>query len=324
VEYASFDIIWLSIHDSSPKISSCSFSSRAGLYAIVVNGGSPLVEGNTINCVIYRGIWATSGSPVFLNNRIVGSGYEFGVDASDHAYFSGNEINHCYTGVTARGQTTFEANTIINCADTGLSSEDNTVTIKGNYIANNKVGVSGSGDIQSNTITGNKIGIQYPTSTGTLKNNNIFNNTKNNFVLDASQDFDATNNWWGTTDTQAISQTIRDYKDDFNLGTVNFVPFLTSPSSSAPSSPNSQATQSPATPPPVTPTSSPSTNPFEPTYTPTESTPTPTSPASIGDTSNTGNLLPFDLLTTVVVAIVALGVASVIILVVTVDRRFKK
>ena len=45
----------------------------------------------------------------------------------------------------------------------------------------------------------------------------------------------AKNNWWGTTDQQAINQTIYDSNDDFNLGTINFVPFLNSPNPQAPS-----------------------------------------------------------------------------------------
>jgi hypothetical protein len=44
----------------------------------------------------------------------------------------------------------------------------------------------------------------------------------------------ATYNWWGTTDSQAINQTIFDYKNNFQIGTVNFVPFLTAPNSQAP------------------------------------------------------------------------------------------
>jgi hypothetical protein len=34
------------------------------------------------------------------------------------------------------------------------------------------------------------------------------------------------NNWWGTTDANAISQLIYDSKSDQRLGTVNFTPIL--------------------------------------------------------------------------------------------------
>jgi hypothetical protein len=49
----------------------------------------------------------------------------------------------------------------------------------------------------------------------------------------AQYDFNATYNWWGTTDVQVINQTIHDYKNDFNLGNVTFEPFLTEANPSA-------------------------------------------------------------------------------------------
>ncbi len=48
-------------------------------------------------------------------------------------------------------------------------------------------------------------------------------------------DINATYNWWGTTETQTIDQTIHDNKDDFNLGTVNYAPILTAPNPQTPS-----------------------------------------------------------------------------------------
>jgi len=50
-----------------------------------------------------------------------------------------------------------------------------------------------------------------------------------------SESVTVSNNWWGTTDQQAISNSIYDSKNDFNLGTVNFVPFLAAPNPQAPS-----------------------------------------------------------------------------------------
>ena len=54
---------------------------------------------------------------------------------------------------------------------------------------------------------------------------------------ETTNNIDATNNWWGTTDPQAINLSIRDYKYDFGLGTVSFVPFLTEPNPEATSHP---------------------------------------------------------------------------------------
>ena len=47
-----------------------------------------------------------------------------------------------------------------------------------------------------------------------------------NSITAAADNVDATNNWWGITDTQTINQTIYDSKIDTHLGTVTFVPFL--------------------------------------------------------------------------------------------------
>ena len=44
-----------------------------------------------------------------------------------------------------------------------------------------------------------------------------------------SSNIDATNNWWGTTDTGEIDAGIHDAKDDSNLGLVTYQPFLTQP-----------------------------------------------------------------------------------------------
>ena len=66
-----------------------------------------------------------------------------------------------------------------------------------------------------------------------ITNNNIEDNLQYSLRL-GSTNISATNNWWGATHTQAINQTIYDFKNDFNLGIVNFVPFLNEPNPQAP------------------------------------------------------------------------------------------
>jgi hypothetical protein len=58
--------------------------------------------------------------------------------------------------------------------------------------------------------------------------NNFYGNQEN-IRLATSQNLNATYNWWGTTDVQAINQSIYDFKNDFSLGVVTFIPFLNSP-----------------------------------------------------------------------------------------------
>ena len=76
----------------------------------------------------------------------------------------------------------------------------------------------------------------------------------NLFLDNYTADINATYNWWGTTDTQAINQTIHDFKNNFNLGIVSFVHFLITPNSQAPSLNTPISTPNPSISPTSTPT----------------------------------------------------------------------
>jgi len=109
-----------------------------------------------------------------------------------------------------------------------------TLTIERNLITNNTKGItigSSKMTIRNNTIAENSVGISIGSSpSATIIYNNIENNSQYSIQLEGtSNEVNATYNWWGTTDTQPINQTIFDFKNDFNLGTVIFVPFLTEP-----------------------------------------------------------------------------------------------
>ena len=67
-----------------------------------------------------------------------------------------------------------------------------------------------------------------------------------------SLDANVTYNWWGASDIVQIGNSIYDSKNDFTLGTVNFVPFLTEPNPQATPTSNPSPTSTP------TPTQSPS------------------------------------------------------------------
>jgi hypothetical protein len=70
--------------------------------------------------------------------------------------------------------------------------------------------------------------------------NNIQNSSQYNLALGQLGDtsmtgnVDATNNWWGTNDIQAINQTIYDGKNNSALSNIIYVPFLTEQNSAAP------------------------------------------------------------------------------------------
>lgn len=146
-------------------------------------------------------------------------------------------------------------------------------TVENNLIIGNSKGISidltevfGGGTftptIGNNTISGNLIGISLTElgydATPTIQNNNLQNNSNYNFYLSAPNNVNATNNWWGTTNQSVISNSIYDFKNDFNLGIVTFVPFLTAPNPQAPSTNTPIPTPSPSASPSATQTSPPS------------------------------------------------------------------
>lgn len=210
--------------------------------SVVVNDGSPVFITNTL---IGQAITVQGGSPTIENNLFY-TGFS-GITVSDgtDVRVVNNMIVKC-TGFTAfaRGSITFEHNLVLYCSGgCALYGHDVNVTV------------------QYNTIAFNQYGIQSPPPSAKIIYNNLENNTQYNLALGYSSNFDATYNWWGTTDASAISQTIVDYKNDYNLGNVTFIPFLDepnpqaplissfvepSPSPSPPPSPSPTATSSPA------------------------------------------------------------------------------
>jgi parallel beta-helix repeat protein len=210
------DIIILESSDyqQPTTVSNCKINSR-----IAVSRGGAIIVNNTITTKDVNdaavGISYMVGSTVtILSNSIIGGGISVG-----------------------GGKVTISDNVITNCKGSGIAGSWGRATIEYNIISNNAIGISipfqSTMTIQRNTIKNNPVGIRISQLTPLINYNNIENCSQNTIYLDESLSIDATNNWWGTTDTQAINQSIRDSKNDFNLGTINFVPFLTAPYSNA-------------------------------------------------------------------------------------------
>lgn len=185
-------------------------------------------------CVLWVSTtWSGSGwnhydaSPMISNNTFNGNGLSYGIIVGySSANISQNTISGYSTGIT-------------------LNSDTSTV-VQGNCIVDNGIGIqvnvhqgSSSPVIENNTITNNSYGISIvrqfdAPNSPTIKYNNIFANTNYNINSEIPDEINATYNWWGTTDTQVINQTMHDFYDDFTLGTVTFVPFLTEANPDAP------------------------------------------------------------------------------------------
>lgn len=181
--------------------------------------GSSTISGNNVTGSIY-----VNGSPRILYNNIsaqINGLIETGIsmDGEDDAYICGNVISGFMIGIRATRTSIIEKNLIT----------DNVHGIAMGYDAKPV--------IRNNTISNNSDGIYCPTKDSTIIYNNLQNNSNYNINLGAGSknDINATYNYWGTPDTQAINMTIHDYKHDFDLGTVSFVPFLTEPNPQAPS-----------------------------------------------------------------------------------------
>jgi len=266
----------ITLSNASPKINNNIIRGN------IVGEGSPIISNNTISGYISDDSFHSveSGSPIIINNNITGGciAQEGGSPVISKNIISGitsyDEFNRptqqsLEIAVSGNNNARVSDNIISGCS-VNILVGGGTPTIERNLITQGGHGIkidSGAKPlIQNNTITKNAVGIICASSDlSTIIYNNIYDNYReeygkldNNFdiYLDsgAINDINAAYNWWGTTDTAAISQKIYDFDDDFNLGTVTFTPFLTAPNPEAP-----VATSVPTSSPP--PTTSPSTTP---------------------------------------------------------------
>ncbi len=95
------------------------------------------------------------------------------------------------------------------------------------FISNNISIKGNNNNILRNTIKSGIIGITYQSSK-MINYNNIYQMSSYNLMVNTSFDVNATNNWWGTTNTNTIDQKIHDIYDDSLLGEAFYAPFLTS------------------------------------------------------------------------------------------------
>lgn len=173
-------------------------------------------------------------SPIISNNTIDG---DIGVHWASPK-ISGNSITGGVSGVSNFGQTELSGNIILEGGrgnEVGISVTN--AIIANNAISGCTIGIERGSIIRNNTIVGNSVGIKDVSFPATVVYNNLENNTQHNLYLGSSINVTATYNWWGTTSTQAINQTIFDFKNNTDLGTVIFVPFLTAPNPKAPKAP---------------------------------------------------------------------------------------
>jgi len=215
-------------------------------------GKGSIIEKAVINCVLHtggasvmiydnvikKGISLEGGSPVVSKNSIsilsddpVGTANAISIsELFDHpienkALIVDNTIFGSYTiaaVIVGRGSPTLERNIICNSYGYG-------------HTAYGQAGIFIYGDsspiIEQNTIkqSANGISLLEGNSYPTIINNNLEEISNYNLFLNKGVEttINASNNWWGTIDSAVIDQKIWDYSDDFDLGRVNYTPFLT-------------------------------------------------------------------------------------------------
>ncbi len=323
IENVVFNRVSIDIRGSSLKIVNNVFNNAIWV-TILSRGGSPIISDNVFQKVEYQGI-SVDRSAIVTNNLFnLTTGQATAIVGHDNALISNNRIIGYYNGINVDSQVTVTGNAVSGCSNAGLVG--NGGSLSNNYVYNNFIGISieSGGSFQNNAVVSNEIGIQIKSKPvqGTVSNNNIVSSKQYSVKMEALQNVDLPNNWWGTTDIQTINQTIRDFKSDFNLGRVNYLPFLAQPNPQAPQTAdidsNTISTPSPSIPDttlaPITP---------QPTNLYIAPTSTPSDPLAIDSpTELTSELLSTENI--VIVVVVACGVVWTAILVFTRRRPKEK
>jgi hypothetical protein len=256
------------INGGSPTISDNLIYGADSQRGMCITGGSPIIssngimgmiisEGNDVGAAVIShntiegGISFSVSGPVITNNLITGFKYvNFNGDVESLYNLTYNSWVGTGVGITANydnmqhGQgAVITDNVITGCLDGISVLQGGTTTIQRNIIDNTSreaLHVASDALIKDNTIRNSQKGIIVSNApTLTVKDNNIENDGNYSFYLYTGNNVDATSNWWGTTDVQAIESIIWDSTFEPYDGTVSISPILTAPNQEA--YPNSMA-----------------------------------------------------------------------------------
>lgn len=222
------------IKESSPHLIGNVISGN-GASGILIEGphSSPMISENTISTNVLTGIDVSyHGSPTIKKNIITGNRYGitlFVAWVGDSATISDNVLSNNTDGIHFF---------FFNKAPFPYVVTRNLITNSTNAIVISvQYNFAGGATIVANTLTGNTnaIVVQYGSPSDDIKinQNNIYGNTQYNLIVNTGWSLDATNNWWGTTDSQEINQTISDTRR------VKYIPILSAPNPEAPHIQNS-------------------------------------------------------------------------------------
>jgi parallel beta-helix repeat protein len=333
IEYATLNSVSVWTGQKTVKINQNSINGdvNVGAASIVSNNaivgtisiiGKPIIWKNTITGTISSiGVDTTSSSYPIISSNIISTGSDYqkdGIMASGYARIEDNKISGCSYGIYLYTQSEQFGGPAVPNAN--ILRNEITQNTEGIHVRLWTAMAYGSitPTLSSNTISNNKVGILVE-GTGqylTVDNNNIDANSEYSIKLsEEAGDIKAISNWWGTADKSAISQTIYDSNHDFNLGTVNFEPFLTNENMQAIPDPNAPM-------PTISSLNSPTSTPFtQPTVAPTSETTNSPTPTSLPSQTGAGtsifrgvNVLELGIFVALIIIIVLLTVLIVLFL----------
>ncbi|MGA2386562.1 MAG: hypothetical protein ABSG33_08515 [Candidatus Bathyarchaeia archaeon] len=258
IENAVLSLYWFTVCNSA-EINNNTIND--GIY---LGGGSPVISGNNVtgqiggnesiqsplisNNSVVGSIYIPEGSPVITGNVVAGiegaevfNGTTYPQSLCDAIDVGPAEAYHPVNAVVTGN--------IVTCGLNGIGAgegDTTTALIENNLVENctrDGMAISSTAVVENNTLINNNIGMfifnfysgpSFPTPTlPTVTGNNILNSSKYNIYYQSNMDLNATYNWWGTTNLQAISQTIYDHASDPTIGTVTIDPCLTEPNPQA-------------------------------------------------------------------------------------------
>ena len=198
----------------------------------------------TIVNYAYIGVVAHASSPLIQNSRFEYNSH-FGIESvvlfafgdialpilqnctfTHNGGFPDGGGHHGGIYATASGFINIENCAIEDNVGNGVDSNSGRANVTRSIIRNNMgTGVMGNVVIKDSEITGNN---QSGASIyGEVHYNSIYDNSPYDLV--ATEDVNATFNWWGTTNETLIEEHIFDYYDDYDIGKVTYKPHISSP-----------------------------------------------------------------------------------------------
>lgn len=221
---------------------------------IATGGSSPVIHNNTIT----KSMSVGGGSPIISKNTIAVSGSDwfsnkYGITFSSEntAQLVDNIISgeFEYTAIDIqKGSPKLQRKIISNSY--GYAGHANY------WQSGISIAIYATPIIENNTITRCANGISLKSNQAlTIIYNNFERISNYNLKVESSVSIDASNNWWGTTDTAVISEKMHDFDDNFDLGKVNYTLILAASNPQAKPDPNApiptQPPDIPASPTPV-------------------------------------------------------------------------